>query len=415
MARLRDIVVDVTPLRRSRQFRLLYVAVSLSAVGSRVTDVAIPVQVWRLTHSTFAVGGVAAVTMIPRLVFSVMGGALADAKERRRLIIGAEAVGLLASFALAINATTSHPRLWLVYVLAAMSASGYSLGSAPSRSTVPLVIEPDLLTPALALQSITWSISWLIGPAIGGVLIASFGLAAPYFVDVGSFALALACLWAMAAIPPVTDTNRVSWRSVTEGVRAMWQRPPVAGCFLVDLNAMVFGFPSALFPAVAALRFPNHQGFIGLLYSAPFAGSLIASATSGWSKRVKRQGRAVIVAAGAWGAAIVGFGLVSSLWASLVFLAAAGGCDMVSGVFRQSILNTATPPEMLGRMEGVGMAVWTTGPALGDLEAGGVASLTSVTTSIVSGGAICVAGTLALAVALPAFARYERPVTVKAS
>lgn len=408
MGRLRDLAVDVSPLRRSRQFRLLYFALSLSAIGSRVTDVAIPVQVWRLTHSTFAVGGVAAATMVPRLTFSIIGGALADARERRKLIVAAEIAGLVASAGLALNANLHRPHLWLVYVLATVSASGYSIGTAPARSTVPLVIERELLTSAIALQSVTYSISWLIGPAIGGLLIASFGLTAPYLVDVASFGLALVCLWAMAAVPPVPDADRPSWHSVKDGIRAMWSRPPVAGCFLVDLNAMVFGFPSALFPAVAAARFSHHQGLVGLLYSAPFAGSLVASATSGWSRRVRRQGRAVIVAAAAWGAAIVGFGLVSSLWASLFFLAAAGSCDMVSGVFRQAILTTATPPEMLGRMEGVGMAVWTTGPALGDLEAGGVAALTSVNTSIISGGLVCVAGTLALASRLPGFRRYER-------
>ena len=414
MTRFRELAVDLSPLRRSRQFRLLYVGLSLSAIGSRVTDVAIPVQVWRITHSTLAVGGVAAATMVPRLTFSIIGGALADARERRQLIMVAEVAGLLASGGLAFNASLHHPHLWLIYVLATLSASGYSIGTAPARSTVPLVIEAEFLTSAIALQSITYSTSWLIGPAIGGLLIASLGLTAPYIVDMASFAIALACLVAMARVPPVADAERPSWKSVKQGIRAMWGRPPVAGCFLIDLNAMVFGFPSALFPAVAAERFGHHQGLVGLLYSAPFAGSLLASATSGWSRRVKRQGLAVIVAAGAWGAAIVGFGLVSSLGLSLLFLVVAGACDMVSGVFRQAILITATPPEMLGRMEGVGMAVWTTGPALGDLEAGGVAALTSVTTSIVSGGLICVAGTLALAAGLPAFARYERPAAAAA-
>ncbi len=407
MGRIRDLALDFTPLKQSRQFRLLYVASSVSAIGSRITEVAIPVQVWRLTHSTLAVGAVSACTMVPAFTFSILGGALADARDRRRLMLGAEAGGLIASALLALNASFDHPQLWLVYVLATISASGYSIGVAPHSSTIPLVIDKEMLTSAMALKSVTYSGAWLLGPAVGGLLIGGFGLTAPYIADVFTFGLALLCLAAMKPVPPLAGAHPPSFASVKEGVRALWRRPAIAGCFLIDLDAMIFGFPSALFPAIAASRFPNHEGLVGLLYSAPFAGSLLASATSGWTKRVHRHGRAVILSAIGWGGGIIAFGLVHSLWASLTLLAVAGAFDMVSGVFRQTILVTATPPEMLGRMEGVGMAVWTTGPALGDLEAGGVAALSSVTASVVSGGVLCVLGAVVLGLYLPGFARYD--------
>jgi predicted MFS family arabinose efflux permease len=342
------------------------------------------------------------------MTFSIVGGALADRLDRRTMLVTSEAAGFVCTAVLVVNAMLGHPQVWLVYVAAFGLAAVWSVAAPTGSSAIPLIVEPELITPAMALRAAGSSAAWLLGPAIGGVLYAISGPQLAYGIDALTFILGAAIYSRLRpftrAAAEIADST---WQSIREGLRLLRSRQPVIGSFLMDLNAMVFGFPSALFPAIVDERFDGRVSVGGLLAAAPFAGSLVASASSGWSKRVHRHGVAITAAVVVWGLAIVFFGFATSLWASLLMLAIAGGADMVSGVFRQSMLALDTPPELLGRMEGVGMAVWASGPALGDLESGAVASLTSVTASVVSGGLICIGGAVALFSLLPGFGRYD--------
>ncbi len=418
MTRLRDIAVDVTPLRISADFRRLFVGLTLSGVGSRVTDIAIPIQIYRLTHSTFAVGLLGLVTLVPRFSLSIYGGALADrARDRRVVLVACELAGGLCAAALAINAWASHPRLWIVYLLAFASSSAGAVAVPASRSAVPLLIGVERLAAAMALKAMVLSTAWLIGPALAGLLTAVGGSKLAYLFDAATFLMALMAFLSIRPIPPVVqpDDETTTLTSIVEGFRLLRRRIPVVGSFLMDVDAMAFGLPVALFPAVVDQRFHNSSVALALLYGAPFAGSMVASAASGWTKRIDGHGIALTICVVAWGAFVTGFAFAPGLISTLVCLSAAGAADMISGIFRQLILNTATPPEMFGRMEGVGMAVWTTGPALGDLEAGTVASLTNVTTSIWTGGVACMLGAVVLSIALPEFRRYRTSIAIGAT
>jgi MFS family permease len=245
----------------------------------------------------------------------------------------------------------------------------------------------------------------IVGPALGGVLIASVGLPATYGVDVATFAVSLIALWMMRAAPPPADAEKASLRRIVEGLSYARSRPELMGTYLVDMVAMFFGMPMALFPALAT-RFGG-PGVLGLLYAAPAVGSFLATATSGWSNHVHRHGLAVTLAAGSWGLAIVGFGLSPWLPLALVFLAGAGAADMISGLFRSTIWNQTIPDSLRGRLAGIELVSYSSGPALGDLESGVVASIFNVRVSVVSGGVLCVVGTVLLALALPAFVRYD--------
>ena len=405
---LRDLAVDTTPFRRVRPFRIITTSFALSSVGSRLTDVAIPVQVYALTHSTLAVGLLGLVMLPARLGLSVFGGALADRSERRRIMLVCEAAGALCSAGLALNAFAGRPSLAAIYVLVFVSSAAHSLSVPAHRSTIPIVVPPELLTSAFALQAVVGSSSWLIGPAVFGLCGGNVRIA--FVIDVVSYLASFACLLRLAPIGIVGDQGeQTTFGAIAEGLRSLRSNAPVLGAIAMDLNAMIFGLPTALFPAVVVQRFHGAGYAYSLLYAAPFAGTLVASATSGWTRRIRRHGWAITLSVVAWGGAIIGFGVVRGLLVSVLFIALAGAADMVSGVFRMAVHANATPPEMLGRIEGASMAVWSGGPALGDLEAGGLARLTSVDTSIWVGGLACVVVAGILIGVLRGFRTYVRP------
>lgn len=404
--RLRELALDLTPLRESRDFRLIYVGTSVSSIGSHITFVAVPFQVFALTHSTLAVGLLGLCDLVPLLTLSIVGGVFADAIDKRRLLLATETVAMACSLGFAANASLGHPQLWLIYLLAAINAATYALGSPALRSATPHLVRTELLPAAAALNHVYYNVGHIAGPVSGGALIASIGLPATYLVDVGTFVFALGCMALMRPIPPSPDVERPSLRSLFDGVRFLKGKPVLQGSFLADINAMVFGMPNALFPAVAAGRFGG-PGTLGLLYAAPALGSLVVSLTSGWVGRIRRQGFVVYVSVIGWGAAIVAFGLAHVLWIALIALALAGAADSVSGIFRTAILQTATPKSMLGRLHGVELAVVASGPSLGDIEAGALAAATSVPFSIVFGGLACIAGVGLMALLMPEFARYD--------
>jgi MFS family permease len=397
--------MDIGPLKRHRDFRLLFVGQAASFFGSMVTYVALPYQIFQLTHSTLAVGLLSLAEFVPLMIMAFLGGALSDAFDRRRMVQIAELGSGLGVGVLLVNALLPDPRTWVLFAVAPVLAGLYGIFRPSLDAMVPRLVTKEELPAASALEGFRGTLGEIAGPALAGIIIATAGLPVAYAIDAATYGLSLVALWFMRAIPPAADAPPVSLRSIAEGVRYAWSRQELLGTYGVDMIAMFFGMPMALFPAIAD-EFGG-AGVLGLLYAAPAVGSLAATLTSGWVPRVHRHGLAVIVAAGVWGAAIVLFGFAETLWLALVALAIAGGADMVSGIFRMTIWNQTIPDRLRGRLAGIEQVSYTSGPLLGNLEAGVVASLTSVRFSVVSGGALCVVGVALAAVALPAFRLYD--------
>jgi MFS family permease len=404
---VRRLAIDLRPLRRYPAFRRLFVGQTISTFGSEIAAVAAPFQLYDLTHSTLQVGLLSLCELFPLLILSIAGGALADAVDRRRLLLYTETLLALVAGGFAFNASLDHPRVWAIYVLVTLAMSIFSLGVAGMSTVIPRLVEHDELLAANAIENVYGSTTSVAGPALGGALIAILGLTGAYALDAGTFAASLWSVWRLPALPPAHDAQRPSLRTIAEGFRFVRQKKVLLGMFLVDSNAMVFGMPRALFPALALNRFHGGAGILGLMYAAPYAGALVSSLLSGWIGHVRRQGLIVAVAAALWGVAIAAFGFAGSLWVALLLLAAAGAADNVSAVVRGTILWTVTPDWIRGRVSGIEFAQVAATPALGNVEAGVLASLTSLRFSIVSGGLACVAGTVVVALAVPALIRYD--------
>lgn len=398
-------VVDLKPLRRHRDFRLMWLAQGISLFGTQITAVALPFQVYHLTGSTLTVGLISLAEILPILGLAFVGGAVADAWDRRRVLLATELGMGAVSAGLVGNALLVRPQVWLLFLAAALSAAFYALQRPSLDALFPRLVCPDEIVAASALHSLLVNVGTVLGPGLAGVLIAVAGLPLTYAIDVATFGVSLALLFAMRSVPLPVEARAPSFRSVVEGFRYAWGRPDLMGTYLVDMAAMFFGMPQALFPAIAT-RFGG-AGALGLLYAAPSFGSLVVAATSGWTNRVYRHGRAIVAAASVWGLAIVGFGLSRSLLLALLFLALAGAGDMVSGLFRTAIWNGTIPDALRGRLAGIEMISYTTGPAFGNVEAGTVASLFGVRASVLSGGVLCVVGAIAVAALLPGLWGYD--------
>jgi MFS family permease len=403
-SRVGAFAIDLTPLRESREFRLLFAGQAVSFFGSMMTFVALPWQTYRLTGSTLASGLLGVAEFVPIFIMAFVGGALADAVDRRRMVRLTEALLALGTLLLVFNSLLAEPRVWVLFLCAALFAALNGLQRPSLDALIPRLVTAEQMPAAIALRSLGATVSMIGGPALGGLLVATAGPAVTYSIDFVTFAASLAALWAMRAVPPPAGAERPSLRSIVEGLRYARGRPELLGTYLIDINAMFFGMPMALFPAVA-------EGFggasVGLLYAAPAFGAMCVTLTSGWTKQVNRHGLCVVLAAGSWGLAIVGFGLAPTLWAALLFLALAGAADMVSGLFRSLIWNQTIPDQLRGRLAGIEMISYTTGPLLGNAESGAVARLFGVRASVLSGGVLCVAGTALLALLLPQLLRYD--------
>ncbi|HEV2759887.1 MAG TPA: MFS transporter [Acidimicrobiales bacterium] len=401
------LLADLTPLRVSRDFRFLFAGSGVSYLGRQLTVVAVPFQVFTMTRSSLAVGMVGLATVVPLVTLSLAGGAIADAVDRRKLLLVTQILSAATSAGLALNAGSSSPRLWPIYVLAALSA-GLAGVDLPARSaTIPRLVGRELYPSAAALGQIQFQIGQVAGPALAGVIISQVSLAAAYWIDVASFAAAVAGIALIAPQPPEGGGTRASLASIGEGLRYLRGRRLLVSTFLIDINAMVFGMPRALFPALGTGFFGGGALTVGLLYAAPGAGALIGALLTGWVGRVRRQGRAVIVSVLVWGGAIAAFGLVPWLPLGLAMLALAGAADVISAVFRNTILQMSVPDGLRGRLSSVHIAVVTGGPQLGDAEAGAVAALASPRFSVVSGGLACIVGVLVLLRLVPELARYD--------
>jgi len=408
--RLRGILLDVEPLRRDRDFRFLWIGQIISGVGRQVTVVALPFQLYVLTGSTLAVGLLALVQLVPILVFALGGGAVADAVDRRRLLLVTQ-LGLTAtSGALVLLAVNPGAPVWAYYVVAFVAAGVGSVDQPARSSAVPRLVPLERLPGAIALNQLGFQVTSIAGPAFGGILLATIGVAAAFAFDVVTFVGAIVALLLIAPIPPHPGAARPSLASVKEGLRFARRKRIVLSTFVIDLVAMVFGMPTSLFPALALDVFGVGPAGVGLLAAAPAVGALVGATFTGWVGRVVHPGRAVVVAVAGWGISITCFGLsTSSFPLALVFLALAGAADVISAVLRSSILQIETPDEIRGRVASIHILVVTSGPRLGDAEAAVVAALSSPQFSVVSGGILCLVGLGAVVRRFPELRRYVSP------
>ncbi len=371
--------------------------------------VAVPWQVYRLTGSTVAVGLIGLVEVIPLIAFSILGGAYADAVDRRRVVARANIGLLLTSVALGLLTFSGSASLPSIYLITAI-ASSLSAIDRPARSAImPGLIREDQLPAAMALRQVAFQTTQIVGPAVGGVMIANFDLGWVYMIDALTFVAAQVSLRWVPSSAPEPGEERGGIAAIKEGLSFAFRTPLLLSIFVIDLVAMIFGMPRAVFPALADEVFKIGAGGVGFLYAAPSVGALLAALAGGWVTRVRRQGLAVIASVVAWGGAITLAGL--SLWSlplTLFFLALAGAADVVSAIFRGTMLLQETPDSLRGRVTSVNIMVVTGGPRVGDLEAGLLAGLVGAGPSVAVGGIACLIGTAAVAYGIPALKGYTR-------
>ncbi|MFN8548113.1 MAG: MFS transporter [Candidatus Eisenbacteria bacterium] len=397
-------MLDLSPLRTSREYRLLFTGQFVSTFGTALTYVVLPVQMWELTHSSLLVGMLGVAEFVPMLLLSFLGGVLADSIDRRRLILTAETGLTLGCLALVANALTPEPRVWVLFVVAAAAAGFNAIHRPALEALTPRLLPPEKMPAAAALASFRYSFNFIVGPALAGVIAASFGVAAAFALDSVTYLVAIASVLLLRSIPPPESADAPSVAAVFDGLRYARRRPELLGTYLIDMIAMFFGMPIALFPAMAESF--GHAS-VGFFYAMMAVGPLLVTLTSGWTSRVERHGRAITLAVIVWGFAIVGFGLARNLVVALACLCLAGAADCVSGLFRMTMWNQTIPDRLRGRLAAIELVSYTSGPYLGNAEAGLVASAFSLRASVVSGGLLCVVGALAFAAALPGFLHYR--------
>jgi MFS family permease len=400
------LLVDVTPLRTSKDFRLLFIGQLVSLLGSNLTLVAVAYQVYQVTNSSLWVGVVSFI-QLPVLIFGALwGGALGDRFDRRTLLIVATLLLAVISFALGANALLPHPNFVVLVTLPALAAGLAGLSGPLRTAVIPTLVKPEELVAAYSLNQIIMNTATVVGPGLAGVIIAATGVSWCFLIDgITFFALVLSTFY-MAPMKPVgTHSGEKTLRAIAAGFRYVRHNAVVQAVYLVDLNAMVFGLPRALFPAVTKHIYHGGPEMLGLLYAAPGAGALLMAIFTGWMDQVRRRGRLVILVVLTWGVVMALFGLVHAVWVGLICLAIAGAMDVISTVLRNTILQTSISDEYRSRLSAIQMAVVTGGPRLGDLESGVVANFTSTEFSIVSGGVMCVVGVLALIRWRPTFWR----------
>jgi MFS family permease len=400
--RVRGLFLDTAPLRYHREYRALWIGQVVSGTGNQITRIVLPFQVFVLTGSTLAIGVLVLVQLIPILVFSLGAGSVADAVDRRKILFVTLTGSALMSLALVFLAMIPTPPLVAIYVVAFLAAGFGSVDSPTRSAAIPRLVSRDRLPAAIALNQLNFQTASIVGPALGGVLLATVGVAGAYAVDVLSFGASLAALLVIGPLPPIGQAAKPGIDAIVEGLRFARQHRIILSTFAIDLVAMIFGMPTALFPVLALDVFKVGPIGVGLLAAAPGVGAFAGALLSGWVSRVRRAGRAVVVAVVVWGAAIAAFGLATfSFPLALLFLAIAGGADVLSAVFRSTIVQLEAPDQLRGRVQSIHALVVTSGPRLGDLEATGVAAIWGAQLSVVSGGLLCLLGVGVVARAFP--------------
>jgi MFS family permease len=411
---VRGAAIDLTPLRHP-DFRRLWTGNSIAFVGFQVTAVAVPVQVYEVSRSSFWVGMLGAVGLVPLIVFGLWGGAIADVVDRRVLLIVSSLVLWGCTLALLVQAMLGLDSLGLLLVLVAVQSAGFAVASSTRGAVIPRVLPAEDIASANTLSFTASTLATAVGPLVAGLILARWSFAAAYAVDAVLFTMALYAALRLPSLPPLTSSpsssgqterpNVPGLRSVAEGLAFIWTRPVLLMSFAVDIVAMVLAMPRALFPQAADERFGG-QGAVGWLFAAVAIGSSVAGLSSGWIRRVHRQGAALVVAIVVWGLAIAASGLAHSLWVAVVFLAVGGAADLVSAVYRQTILQTYAPDDMRGRLQGVFIVVVAGGPRLGDVRAGAMAAVVGLQAAWVGGGIACAVLVLG-ALLVPSFRTYD--------
>ena len=408
-SRLRRIALDITPLKVSRDFRLLWGGGFISELGSQFARIAVYVQVTELTGSAAAVGVVGLTGLLGIFLGTLVGGSFIDAHDRRRTLMLAQVAHTASSAILLGGAIYGHPPVWLIYLASALHAFVSSV-DAPTRSAMtPRLVGKELMPSAVALNQVLWQTVGIAGSALGGLLIARFGYGTAYAIDLATYGALFFAAYLMHPMPPDREPGSATgWAAVKEGFAFVRRNRLIQSTFVIDLIAMIFGMPQALFTFLAITQFHRGPEVVGLLFAAPAVGAFLGALTAGWVKNVRRQGTAVIWAVVAWGAAITAFGLVGAhLALALFFLALAGAADVISAIFRNTITQLETPDSLRGRMSQIFILVVAGGPRLGDFEAGLVATWFTPTISVVSGGLACIVGAGVVAVIYPELRHYR--------
>lgn len=404
---LRRLLLDIGPLKSSPPFRRLWAGSGLSGLGSQMTNYAVLLQVFLLTHSSFDVGLVGLFIAVPAITVALLGGALVDAVDRRKTVLLATSTQVCVSSLLAFQAFADLRLLWLLYGLVALQAVVSGVNAPARRTFMPNLLGPEQLAAGAALQMSAGYVSMMAGPALAGLITEVFGLKVCYLADATSFGFALYGVARLPAMRPGdgAGTSARGFTAIGEGFRFIFHQRLVLGALAADMSAMFLGMPIALFPAINAQRFGGRPETLGLLTTAVAVGGVFGSVFSGPVSRVSRQGLGMLVGGSVWGAALVGFGLAYVFWLALVTLAVAGAADVTSVVLRVALVQGATPDRLRGRVSAAEHAVGSGVPQLGNFEAGAVASATSATTSVVIGGAASIAGAILVGLAVPALVR----------
>lgn len=398
--------IDITPLRVSRDYRLLFFGQLISFFGTMMTFIVVPVQVYQLTKSNLMVGLIGVAEFVPMFFLAFVGGALADAVDRRKILRLTEIGLILTTLILLVNALLPNPQIWVIFVAVGIHAGLAGLQRPSFEALIPKIVPLEQMSAVAALNNLRAEFGFIVSPIVGGFIIAKYGASLAYFIDFLTFLASMAAVWLIRSIPPPANADRPNFQSIKKGFKYAVSRQELLGTYLIDINAMFFGMPKALFPAIALSL--GVLAYVGWFYSAIAIGALVATFTSGWTKHVYRHGLMVAIAAGGWGVAMIFFGFsLGNFYLALFFLAVAGFFDMYSGVFRQTMWNQSIPDKYRGRLAGIEMISYLTGPMLGDAESGVVAYFTDVKTSVISGGVLVVIGTIVLAILLPKFIAYD--------
>lgn len=398
-------LINIAPLKENRDFRLLYIGQIVSFMGSMVSYVAVPYQVFELTKDNAIVGLIGVVQFVPVVIFGLLGGTYADRINRRKLIIISELLMCLTTLGLALNASAEKPSLLVTFAMVALAQAVLGFHRPAMEAMTQALVDKKHYAAIGALGAFRYSFGAIVGPALGGVIIAAAGVKAAYFIDVGTFFAALVCLVLMNKGPNPTPSEKSPWADTKQGLKFALSKPELIGTYVIDIVAMIFAFPVALYPAMSE----NWGGAkaAGILFSAMAAGSLIMTLLSGWTSKIKHHGRGVVFAAALWAVFIIAVGFANNLWLAFACLALAGAADMLSGLFRGIIWNESVPNTMRGRLSGIEMISYMTGPLLGNARAGLLAAKTSVSISLYSGGAVCLLAVAITACFLPRFWKYQ--------
>ncbi len=403
----RRLVLDLTPLQVSADYRRLWLGLSVAQIGQQMTTLAVGIQVYTLTGSSFAVGMVGAAAFFPLVLFGLYGGSISDTHDRRKVALVASTGLWVCSLALLAQSVLELEQVWLLYLIVGAQSGCFAVNNPARASILPRILPSELLPAANTLTTVTWNVGFTLGPLLGGFIVAFSGFTTAYAIDAVTFTAALYALFRLPSIPPEGTVAKAGWAAVWEGLKFLRTRRNLLMTFLVDLSAMVLAQPRALFPALAATTYGGGARTVGYLSSAPAIGALVGAAFSGWLGRVRWQGLYVVLMVCTWGASIALFGATSALAIGLFFLAICGAADMVSAVFRSTILQVATPDELRGRLQGVFIVVVAGGPRLGDVVAGTAATVMGERAAIIAGGVACIAVTLLLVAWHRGFVRYD--------